>query len=156
VPPPTLIRRASPSEAEALSALAVRSKAHWGYDDTFLHAVRSDLELTATQVEKWMVFALTEDGEPRGFYALRPTEGGAVELERLFVDPAALGRSYGRQLFGHAVEAAGDGGFTRIDIASDPYAERFYLRLGAIRVGEAASPVAGRTLPLLRFDVKPK
>ena len=155
MPSPALIRRALPSEAEALSALAVRSKAHWGYDEAFLRAVHDDLAITAAQVEKWIVHALVEEAEVRGFYALRPVDERTLDLERLFVDPLALGRSYGRQLFEHAVEAARQRGFHQIDIASDPYAEDFYLRLGAKRVAEVPSPIAGRTLPLLRFDTSP-
>jgi hypothetical protein len=34
------IRHARPGEAGVLSALAVRSKAHWGYDGAFLDSVR--------------------------------------------------------------------------------------------------------------------
>jgi hypothetical protein len=35
------IRPARPDEAEALTALFYRSKAHWGYDDDFMAWVRS-------------------------------------------------------------------------------------------------------------------
>jgi hypothetical protein len=40
------IRPARPGEAAALSALAMRSKAHWGYDQEFLEAVRPVLTFT--------------------------------------------------------------------------------------------------------------
>jgi hypothetical protein len=39
-------------------------------------------------------------------------------------------------------------------ILSDPYAEPFYLKLGARRIGEVASPMEGapsRTLPLMEW-----
>ena len=39
------IRPASAGEAAALSALALRSKAHWGYDAAFLDACRAELTL---------------------------------------------------------------------------------------------------------------
>jgi GNAT superfamily N-acetyltransferase len=154
VPSPTLIRRALPSEAEALSTLAVRSKAHWGYDEAFLRAVHDDLSITAAQVETWIVYTLVEASALRGFYALRPVDDHTLDLERLFVDPLVLGEGYGRQLFEHAVETARQRTYHRIDIASDPYAEEFYLCLGAVRVGNVSSPIAGRTLPLLRFEIR--
>jgi GNAT superfamily N-acetyltransferase len=136
-----------------LSALAVRSKAHWGYDAAFLDAVRHDLEITPAQIGEWLVCVLEEAGVVRGFYALRPAERDTVELERLFVDPTVLGCGYGRQLFEHAVMTARDDGFALMEIASDPFAEEFYLRLGAVRVGEAPAPIAGRSLPLLRYQL---
>ena len=40
-------RSAKPEEADALSALAFRSKAYWGYGAEFLEACRSELTLTA-------------------------------------------------------------------------------------------------------------
>ena len=41
-----------------------------------------------------------------------------------------------------------------MSIQSDPYAEGFYLAMGAVRVGELESTVTpGRMLPLLRFDL---
>ena len=150
---PTLIRPALPTEAEALSALAVRSKAYWGYDESFLSAVRDDLEITPADLETWIVYTLVETIEIRGFYALRPVDAETLDLERLFVDPPALRRGYGRHLFEHAVKTARERGFHWIDIASDPYAENFYLQMGAERIGDAASPIVGRTLPLLRIDV---
>ena len=39
------VRAARPAEAEAISALALRSKAHWGYDPAFLEACREDLTI---------------------------------------------------------------------------------------------------------------
>ena len=44
-----------------------------------------------------------------------------------------------------------------IAIVADPHAERFYLRLGARRVGEVAGPMPGapdRKLPLLELDAR--
>jgi hypothetical protein len=43
---------------------------------------------------------------------------------------------------------------SRIRIEGDPFAEGFYLTMGAIRVGETPSrSIPGRSLPLLSVDV---
>lgn len=39
---PLLIRRAKREEASALTALTLRSKAHWGYDDSFMADAKTD------------------------------------------------------------------------------------------------------------------
>jgi hypothetical protein len=41
------LRSASPDEAAALTELAIRSKAYWGYADAFMRRAREELTLTA-------------------------------------------------------------------------------------------------------------
>ncbi|MBA3805497.1 MAG: GNAT family N-acetyltransferase [Acidobacteria bacterium] len=157
------IREASPSEAEQLTKLALRSKGHWGYDQKFLEDSRIDLTLTAQYISSCPTFVIEEQGSIEGFYSLRG-EGSEVELMHLFVEPAMIGRGFGRLLFRHAVETARRLKFKRLLISSDPFALEFYETMGARRVGEIASPVRpGRMLPLLHYtllssleDKKPK
>lgn len=45
-------------------------------------------------------------------------------------------------------------GMAALSVDADPHAEGFYLRMGAVRRGEAPSrSVPGRTLPLMAVDV---
>ncbi|GAA3138445.1 GNAT family N-acetyltransferase [Planomonospora alba] len=147
------LRAARPDEAEALSALALRSKAHWGYDEAFLAACRDELALTPEQVTAARTTVAERDGRVLGFATL---EGGPPrgELGMLFVEPDAIGTGVGRLLFEHAVAAARGLGFTVLEIESDPHAEPFYLAMGAVRTGSVPSGSrAGRTLPLLEVAV---
>jgi predicted N-acetyltransferase YhbS len=52
-----------------------------------------------------------------------------------------------------AIARARDVGACTMRVVSDPNAEAFYARLGAVRVGEVPSDVPARVLPLLRFDL---
>ena len=53
------------------------------------------------------------------------------------------------------VASAKDLGWTRFTIASDPYAEGFYVKMGATRVGERESKIKkGFFLPLLEFSIR--
>ena len=67
------LRPARPDEAGLLSDLAVRSKAHWGYDDEFLAGSRIKLAIRPDEVVPWRVTVAEVDGAVAGFYAL---EGG--------------------------------------------------------------------------------
>ena len=40
-----IVRPAVPAEAGEISAMALRSKGHWGYDAAFLEACRADLTI---------------------------------------------------------------------------------------------------------------
>src|SRR5687768_14923343 len=44
------IRRARPDEAEHLTALTLRSKAHWGYDADFMAACVPSLTITSERI----------------------------------------------------------------------------------------------------------
>jgi len=147
----TRIRPASVGEARLLSDLALRSKAHWGYDADFLEACRAELTVSEDYIAGAPVFVLEEDGRVVGFYGLRE-QGSELELLHLFVEPAAIGGGHGKRLWEHAVETAARLGFRQITIESDPYAEAFYLAMGARRVGVVPSSARpGRVLPLLHF-----
>lgn len=140
------LRAARPGEADDLTELVMRSKAHWGYDADFLRQVRPALTLTDRHLAATVVAEL--DGRLAGVATLAGEEFEG-ELDLLFVDPWAIGKGVGRALFRDAVARAHTLGMTRLLIESDPYAEEFYLRMGATRIGETISTATGRTLPLL-------
>jgi len=87
-----------------------------------------------------------------GFYALSGA-GATRELEHFWVAPQDMGHGVGARMFAHAVATLRADGARVLRIASDPYAEGFYLRMGAQRVGEWPSTPRGRTLPLFVLEV---
>jgi GNAT superfamily N-acetyltransferase len=100
--------RAVAAEAEALSGLALRSKAHWGYDDAFIEACRAELRVLPENVEhhRLTVAVHRETGRIVGFSGLVGTSSEDAELSALFVEPEAIGTGVGRLLFDHAVGVA--------------------------------------------------
>lgn len=143
------IRPATGEDAEALSDLAFRSKAHWGYDDAFMAACRAELTYTPEQLDAGGFWVLEDDDELRGFYGLTKISPDAVELEAMFVEPAHLGRGYGRALMDHAMAEFHAMALARLVIQADPNAASFYEAAGATLIGERPSDsIEGRTLPL--------
>jgi GNAT superfamily N-acetyltransferase len=120
------IRAAQVGEATKLTALCVRSKAHWGYDAEFMRLSASALA------------------------------GDTVDLDALFVDPPAIGSGAGRMLFAAALDLARGLGARRMTILADPNAAAFYERMGARFLRNAPSDaIPGRTLPLYEYDLTP-
>jgi len=79
---------------------------------------------------------------------------GKFDLSRLFIQPEAIRTGIGRALFEAAVALAKADGGTRLSILSDPFAEAFYVRLGAVKIGEAPSDaIPDRLLPLLEYAI---
>jgi len=148
------IRRAHPSEARSISELALRSKAHWAYNDAQLEVFREELSLSAADVVAHQAHVLLLDETLTGFYTLVPVGEGAVELQHLFVDPAQLRKGLGSELWRHALSTAREQCFSRMIIQSDPNAAGFYRALGATHESDIASSIPGRVIPLFSIALR--
>ncbi len=150
-----MIRPATHADCDALSRLAFRSKAHWGYSPEFMAQCRAELSIGVDAVDEDEIYVLEADdgkGLIEGFYSLERSSERRVELGHFFVDPDAMGRGHGRRMMDHAVAAARALGFDTLEIQADPNAEAFYSRCGARTVGQRASAsVADRSLPLMEL-----
>ncbi|MBL9010872.1 MAG: GNAT family N-acetyltransferase [Alphaproteobacteria bacterium] len=148
------IRVARPDEAEALTDLCLRSKAAWGYDAAFMAASNAGLTLTPSRIAHGLVWVAEDSaGAVLGVAALAP-DGGAMELDLLFVEPFSMRAGTGRALLAHAAGAAALAGARHLTILADPNAAAFYERCGARRVGDAPSDaIPGRMLPLYVLDL---
>ncbi|MFE3505066.1 GNAT family N-acetyltransferase [Kitasatospora sp. NPDC059146] len=149
------IRSARPDEAELLTAIALRAKAYWGYDEAFMAACREELTLDAAAVERASTLVAEEGGRVLGFAALNgaPPSG---ELDLLYVEPDRIGRGVGRALFEEVRDRARALGLRRFTVDADPNAEPFYLAMGAVRIGSTPSgSIPGRELPLLAVELGP-
>lgn len=62
-----VLRPAGPDEAAAISALALRSKAHWGYDEAFLAACRDDLTIDPSWCDGVRLVVAEADGTLLGY-----------------------------------------------------------------------------------------
>ncbi len=148
-----LLRPGRAGEAAVLSALALRSKGHWGYDAAFLEACRDELTLTPDDVASLRVTVAEVDAIIAGFVGLSG-EPPVGELSHLFVDPPFIGAGIGRLLFDAGVGTGRRAGFAALAVDADPGAEAFYLRMGAIRIGTTPSgSIPDRRLPRLRYDL---
>jgi GNAT superfamily N-acetyltransferase len=148
-----LLRAALPSDATGLTALAIRSKAHWGYDAAFMERAAPDLEITPELIEGATAFVAETGTDVVGFYVLASADGVPM-LRDLWVEPGAIGTGVGARLWAHMLEQARRLGYRAVRIQSEPNAEGFYVKMGARRVGFAESTVVkGRMLPLMEIAI---
>jgi GNAT superfamily N-acetyltransferase len=148
------IRAAQVGEATKLTALCVRSKAHWGYDAEFMRLSASALAVDEADVTAGRVLVAADvEDRPLGIAAVLG-KGDTVDLDALFVDPPAIGSGAGRALFAAALDLARGLGARRMTILADPNAAAFYERMGARFLRNAPSDaIPGRTLPLYEYDL---
>ncbi|MFG2987913.1 GNAT family N-acetyltransferase [Streptomyces sp. NPDC048257] len=146
------VRAARPAEAEDLTGLVMRSKAHWGYAAGFLAACADELRIRADDVTaRRVVVAENGRGEVLGVASLEGTPPLAA-LGLLFVEPSAIGQGVGRLLYRDALQRAVELGVRRLVIDSDPHAAGFYRAMGAVA---APDPAPAPAPALVRFEVAP-
>lgn len=136
-----------------MSAVALRSKAHWGYDEDFLEACRTELTLDGDEIVRLRVTVAEQDADLIGFSSLEgePPEG---ELAHLFVEPSWIGHGIGRLLWNDVCLRAQSLDFQRLRIQADPGATPFYEAMGARQIGAVPSgSIPERRLPLLLYQL---
>jgi GNAT superfamily N-acetyltransferase len=141
-------------EAAALSALCLRSKAHWGYDAEFMRLCVPALTLSEASIAQGRVLvALDDAGRIAGTVSVG-RDGDDAELALMFVEPAAMGDGVGRVLFEAAVRLARKLGYRRMTILADINAAPFYERMGARFLrNEPSDAIPGRVLPFYEYDL---
>jgi GNAT superfamily N-acetyltransferase len=148
------IRAAQVGEATMLTALCVRSKAHWGYDAEFMRLSAASLRVKSADIALGRVLVAV-DGKDRaiGVASVIP-DGESADLDLFFVDPPFMGRGVGRVLFEAAVRIAQALDARTLTILADPNAAPFYERVGARFLRNAPSDaIPGRSLPLYEYDL---
>ena len=147
------IRAPRASEAKALSDLAQRAKAHWGYSAEWLQLWNGDLTISGDYLLAHRSFVAESAGKRVGLCVLE-IRGEVAELGHVWVAPECHRQGVGTALVARALEAAAKAGVRSVEIVSDPFAEGFYVRLGAKKLRDQPAPMPGapdRTLPVMEF-----
>lgn len=151
------LRDALPNEAVSLSALALRSKAYWGYSQDFIQSCENELTYQPGQIadDKFGFVVAQMDSSIAGFYALEEVSARKFELAALFVEPKHIGMGVGRNLIQHALNTVAARRGKSLLIQGDPNATQFYLAAGANLVGTRESEsISGRFLPLFEIPIR--
>ena len=148
------IRRAVAEDCDALTTLALRAKAHWGYAEAQIENWRALLTISRATLAVRSIFVGEVDGTVVGFHSLVPGSG-PWHLDDLWVAPEHMRRGFGRALILHAWETAVAGGANCLLIDAEPNAEPFYIACGAARFGAVPAPIEGqpaRVRPQLKLQ----
>jgi GNAT superfamily N-acetyltransferase len=146
-----MVRPAWPDEGPLLSALAMRSKAHWGYDKDFMERCRAELTVTRRRIGAERFRVAEVDGKVAGFASMA-VKVGEAEVGDVFVDPDFILSGVGHLLINDLLQYACRHGIPVIHVEADPNAADFYVRQGFSQTGEVPSgSIPGRTLPLMEM-----
>lgn len=148
------IRRARPEEAEAITAMILRSKAHWGYSQQQLDSWRAELTLSGATIARGPVYCAEVEGRLAGVMHLKLLDAGEALLDDLFVEPDFIGAGVGAALWRQAVAVARAAGARTMALYADRHAIQFYQHMGAA-LADSADLEDGATVstPLMRYTL---
>lgn len=148
------IRRAIATDSQLLSDIAYNSEAYWGYDFDYMEKFRSFYQVTEDFINNNETYVLENQNRAVGFYGLLEDDKG-ISLEYFFIEPKSIGKGYGKLLWKHLVDfTCENSGIDEFVIITSPQAKEFYLKLGAVSLGEVESLLKkGRIIPQLLYKV---
>jgi GNAT superfamily N-acetyltransferase len=153
--PDVTLRPPSPGEEPALTALCIRSKRLWPYDEAFMALAAPALRVPIERLGADGIRVAERAGERAGVVGIEPGDTpGVFELTLLFVEPRFARQGIGAALLRWACDAAWARGATALEILADPYARGFYEAQGARFVEwRPSDAVSDRMLPMLRLPL---
>lgn len=147
-----MIEKAVPSNAKALTEIALKSKAHWKYTQEQLDSWIDDLTITSEYLSKTSSYVYRVEDKIVGFYIIEMLNMTTISLEFLFVHPEFIGKGIGDELIVHAIEnARSKKGFV-LNTLADPNAESFYVKYGFKTIFKRESAIPGRFLSEMEIE----
>jgi GNAT superfamily N-acetyltransferase len=144
-------RSALPADQPRLDAIMHDSS---GYASPEMRKLILSVHADVSPREGYAGYVLEDDRGIAGFHTLVRMNDDVWELDLFFIDNARQGEGLGRTLFAHAAETARELGARRMLIVSNPAAEAFYLRMGAVRTGtKLAGGRFGWDRPVMEFTL---
>jgi GNAT superfamily N-acetyltransferase len=150
----TTIQRATPEQAEILTALTIAAKRHWNYPEKWIQIWLPLLTVTADYIRENEAWVAVEGETCVAYYSLKQ-EGEFLWLDNLWILPEFIGQGIGWELFQHALERSRARGASILRIESEPNAQVFYEKMGARKIGEHHTEVDGqpRVLPVMGINL---
>ena len=149
------LRQATGEDADVLTDLAHRAKAHWGYPASWMREWDAQLTILPGYIDMHHVWVAERGSAIVGMCALED-RGPRWMLEHVWVEPSVHHSGIGRLLVRRAIDTARAHRAETVELLSDPFATGFYEKLGARHAGDVHAPMPGardRTLPRYEFDV---
>lgn len=147
------IQQAIKRDAIELTALCIRSKSYWNYDQKNIKEWEASLTITKEYIQNNSVYKLLTNETLVGFYAYYQENKTDVRLDFLFIDPKFIGKNYGRSLMIHFLTRVKKLNFKRIILDADPNAKDFYSKFGFRVTDQLKSSIEGRFLPIMELKL---
>jgi len=149
------IEKAQNVDAIDLTELTIHSKSYWGYSLEQIAQWKDDLTISVEYINQAEVYKLIKENQLVGYYSYLELDNKKVKLDNIFLEPDFIGKGYGKVMINHFIQHVKDKGYERIELESEPNAEKFYQNLGFKVIGWLESSIKNRFLPIMELEIKP-
>lgn len=148
------IEKANNSDHEVLTTLTKESKAYWGYSAEQIEAWSELLTITKAYIETKSVYKLVIDNKVIGYYSFFPEDEYTIKLDNLFVLPEYIGKGFGKLQMNDFLLRVKTTTSNKILLDAEPYAEKFYAKLGFKKIGQIKTLIKDRYLPVMELKIE--
>ncbi len=147
------IEKANSEDHKILTDITKRAKGYWGYSEAQILKWDKSLTVSNEYIEKYFVYKLLEQNTIIGYYSYFNTEENTIKLDSLFILPNSIGKGYGKYLMRDFFNRLKDTNTTKIILEADPNAERFYQKLGFVKIDQFESSIQDRFIPVMEMNL---
>lgn len=148
-----IFERATSNDHKILTEITKKSKAHWGYSDELMEEWSHLLTITNDYIAANHVYKLLLDDLVVGYYSYFYSDESSIKLDYLFVLPKYIGKGIGKKLMNDFLKRVKIDKYQKITVDSDPSAEKFYEKLGFVKVGQIETSIKDRFLPIMQLEI---
>lgn len=149
-----IIRKADIADNEILTEITKKSKAYWGYSAEQILSWDENLTISQEYIRDHNVFKLVNENSIIGYYSYVFRDGKNVEMDNLFILPEYIGKGFGKYLFLDFLNKMKEAKIEKIQLDAEPNAERFYSKMGFVKIGEFETSIKNRFMPIMEMNLK--
>ncbi len=139
-------------DVEELSAVAIRSKRHWGYSKEAMELWNQNLTITEDFIQTHTVIKATLEDEIVGFFALeeiKPT----TRIAQYWIDTPYMRKGYGSVMYDYLKNYLKSKNVEKVTLVMDPNGLAFFERKGAKILSKIEHKVKNKFLYIVEIPV---
>lgn len=153
LPPEDMIfETATPEDAEELSAVAIRSKRHWGYSKEAMELWNQNLTITEDFLKEHTVIKATLEDEIVGFFALEEIQP-TTRIAQYWVDTPYMRKGYGSVMYDYLQGYLKSRNVEKVTLVLDPNGIAFFEKKGATILNKIEHKVKNKFLYIVEVPV---
>jgi N-acetylglutamate synthase-like GNAT family acetyltransferase len=144
-------RIAEIEDLETLNSISQKSKAYWGYPESWIENWLTELTINSDKFFEQNILVVENENGIIGFCSIIENSKN-YEILHLWMLPEYIGKGIGKKLLEKTI-----GTFVKIDkpiiVEADPNAEPFYNSQGFVTFDKVESLPKGRFLPVMKKTI---
>ncbi|HEX2786390.1 MAG TPA: GNAT family N-acetyltransferase [Ignavibacteria bacterium] len=147
-------RKASETDYNELTNIAITSKKNWGYTDEEMILWKDELTINSSYISNNIVYKILNGNILIGFYAIRfNSEFDCPELDHLWLLPDFQNKGFGKIIFKNIIKKIMTMNQSRFIVISDPNSNGFYEKMKGEVIEKKESKIKNRYLSIYQFDI---